>query len=188
MDGIVGEIRAFAFDYNPLYWIPCDGRVLSIYQYQTLYAVIGMNFGGDLSRQNFNVPDLRELAIMGPGAGPGLTPRVLYKKTGTYSVNLDNNTIPDHDHVVNGYVVQDDTKFTTTPVDNASFISNFFSKDANGNKTQLSGYVDPQTNPVILNPDSVSPIGGSMAHSNSSPCITTNFCICYEGLFPEPAQ
>jgi len=57
MDGYIGEIRAFAFNFTPDYWLPCDGRSLPIAQNQALYAIIGTIYGG--SGNNFNLPNLQ---------------------------------------------------------------------------------------------------------------------------------
>ena len=57
-DQFIGEIRLFGFPRIPDGWLPCDGRPLSISQYQTLFALIGTTYGGD-GVQTFNVPDLR---------------------------------------------------------------------------------------------------------------------------------
>jgi microcystin-dependent protein len=59
-EGFMGEIRAFASDETPPYWLPCDGRRLPISGYQALFAIFGVAFGGD-GRTNFALPDLRDM-------------------------------------------------------------------------------------------------------------------------------
>ncbi len=58
-DGYVGEIVAFAGNFVPDGYIPCDGRLVTI-QSSTfaLFALLGTSFGGNGST-NFGVPDLR---------------------------------------------------------------------------------------------------------------------------------
>ena len=58
-EGFLGEIRAFASDEIPEYWLPCDGRMLPIQGHQALFATFGPEFGGD-GRTNFALPDLRD--------------------------------------------------------------------------------------------------------------------------------
>ena len=53
----IGEVKLVAFNYDPVYFLPCDGRQLSISQYQALYALLGCTHGGD-GRSNFNLPNL----------------------------------------------------------------------------------------------------------------------------------
>lgn len=189
MDGLIGEIRAFAFGYNPQGWIPCDGSQYNIQQYPALYSILGIRFGGD-GRTTFKVPNLNSLAIMGAGQGqiPLLTPRVFATTVGSVGVALTNSQLPDHDHNVNGYTgIAVDANYSNAPVMGTSYLSNFFAKDSAGVKTGLTGYVDPETNPVILNPDSLSPIGSSgivVSHENRQPFTVLNYCICYNGLYP----
>lgn len=189
MDGLIGEIRVFSFGYNPQCWIPCDGRQLNVQQYPALYSILGIRFGGNGS-STFNVPNLSSLAVMGSGQGqvPPLTNRTFSTTTGAVGVALTNNQLPDHDHNVNGYVgIAAETSYSNAPVMGTSYLSNFFAKDSAGIKTPLSGYVDPQTNPVILNPDSLLPAGTSgiaVAHENRQPFTVLNYCICYNGEYP----
>lgn len=57
-DSFIGSIGTFAGDYAPDGWADCNGQSLPINQYQALYAIIGITYGGNGST-NFNVPDLR---------------------------------------------------------------------------------------------------------------------------------
>jgi len=57
-----GWIQMFPYNFTPAYWIPCDGQLLSISQNQTLFSLLGTNFGGD-GTTNFAVPDLNQAAI-----------------------------------------------------------------------------------------------------------------------------
>ena len=43
----VGEIRPFAGTFAPVDWHLCDGSLLSIPNYSTLYNLIGTTYGGD---------------------------------------------------------------------------------------------------------------------------------------------
>ncbi len=43
----VGEIRMFGFPRLPTGWLPCDGSLYAISQYDALYALIGTTYGGD---------------------------------------------------------------------------------------------------------------------------------------------
>ena len=54
----VGEIRMFAGNFAPAGWVFCDGSLLPISEYETLFALIGTTYGGD-GQSTFAVPDLR---------------------------------------------------------------------------------------------------------------------------------
>ncbi len=58
MDAYIGEIRYFAFGFAPRGFVPCHGQLLSLYQFQALFALIGTTYGGD-GRTTFAIPDLR---------------------------------------------------------------------------------------------------------------------------------
>jgi len=58
MDYFIGDICLFPYSFTPRGWIKCDGALLPIQQYDTLYALIGNKFGGD-GRTNFGVPNLQ---------------------------------------------------------------------------------------------------------------------------------
>jgi microcystin-dependent protein len=58
MTPYIGEIRMFAFNFAPVWWIPCDGRLLPISDNGELFLLVGTTFGGD-GKTNFALPDLR---------------------------------------------------------------------------------------------------------------------------------
>ena len=78
---MIGEVRMFAGTFAPRGWFLCQGQLLSINQYTTLFSVIGTTYGGD-GRTTFALPDLRGRTPMGVGKGPGLTPTNLGENKG----------------------------------------------------------------------------------------------------------
>lgn len=64
MDPFIGQIQAFAFDWAPRGWLPCDGRLLPIADYQALFSLLGTTYGGD-GRTTFGIPDLRDQVEQG---------------------------------------------------------------------------------------------------------------------------
>jgi len=53
----IGGIALFPYNFVPIGWVPCQGQNLQIMQYQALYALIGITYGGD-GRTTFAVPNL----------------------------------------------------------------------------------------------------------------------------------
>jgi microcystin-dependent protein len=43
----LGEIDIFAFNFCPVGWLPVSGQLLPINQYQALFSLLGVNYGGD---------------------------------------------------------------------------------------------------------------------------------------------
>jgi microcystin-dependent protein len=64
LDPFVGLIALFPYPFTPNGWFTCDGQVLSVNEYQPLFALIGNRFGGD-GEQTFLLPKLE-------GPAPGL--------------------------------------------------------------------------------------------------------------------
>ncbi len=100
-DQYVGEIRLFAGDYAPENWAFCDGRLLSIAEYQMLYSLIGTTYGGD-GVSNFALPDLRGRVPVSQGnltTPSGTVAFHIGQMGGKESVTLTANTIPAHTHM-----------------------------------------------------------------------------------------
>lgn len=58
MDTYLGAIELLPYTFVPMDWLVCDGSLLSINQYQALYAVLGITYGGNGS-SNFAIPNLK---------------------------------------------------------------------------------------------------------------------------------
>lgn len=88
----IGEVIAFAGNYAPDGYFPCDGRVLAIAEYEPLFVLIGTTFGGD-GQTTFAIPDLRSrVPVMASQAKP------LGTADGREQVTLGNTTMPRHTH------------------------------------------------------------------------------------------
>jgi microcystin-dependent protein len=64
--GTIGVVTAFAGNFTPGSELACDGQILSISQYATLYNVIGATYGGD-GVTTFALPNLMGRDIVGAG-------------------------------------------------------------------------------------------------------------------------
>lgn len=179
MDAFIGEIRAFCFDYAPEGWLPCDGRQVSVYEYNVLFSIIQYNFGG--SGNSFNLPKIAGRVIVGTGQlqTQGGSYYRLYEKGGAETVTLDYSNIPPHTHTFNG------AHTTTTPAKaivkeptSTSCLSNVAAKLA----TPILGnaYSTDVTNMSELVGGTISQdIGEGLAHSNMQPYMVFNYCICF---------
>lgn len=58
VDALIGSIYLFPYNFTPSGWLSCEGQVLTITQYQALFALIGATYGGD-GRTTFAVPNLK---------------------------------------------------------------------------------------------------------------------------------
>jgi len=99
MEGYIGQIMIFAGNFKPKGWVFCDGTILSISQFQALFAIIGTTYGGD-GRSTFKLPDLKGRAPIGAGSGGGLTPINVGELGGTNKTTLKVNNLPAHNHTL----------------------------------------------------------------------------------------
>lgn len=67
----IGGVVQFAGNFTPEAYMPCDGRLLPIEQYEALFAILGTTYGGN-GVTTFGLPDLRGRNIVGTGAGVDL--------------------------------------------------------------------------------------------------------------------
>jgi microcystin-dependent protein len=98
MDPFVGEIRIFAGTFAPQGWLLCQGQTLPITQYQVLFAVIGVQYGGNGS-SNFCLPNLQGRAVMGAGTSVSGQTYAAGQAGGAESVTLTVANLALHTHV-----------------------------------------------------------------------------------------
>lgn len=174
-DPFIGEIRAFGFNFPPRGWLLCDGTLVDIRRYTPLFAVIGVNYGGN-GTTNFQLPDFMGRAPMHWGNGVGLTPRVIGEAVGEGSVTLLDQEIPAHSHMMFGAgpTAPAPTQISAAPSATA-FLTN------SGPAPAYNNTAPPNTS---LSPRAIGPQGGSQPHNNLQPLLAVNFCIAWEGIFP----
>lgn len=172
MDSYVGDIRLFAGTYAPRGWVLCNGALLSISDYQTLFTLIGTTYGGD-GQTTFAVPDLRGRVPVGQGVGPGLAPRVIGQVYGSESVTLLAAQMPQHSHVPSAT-----TAAATSPQPGGML----FAQTGVDNLYGPVPATDPK--PETMAPNAVSTAGGSQAHDNIMPSMAINYIIAVVGVFP----
>ncbi|WP_127534131.1 phage tail protein [Paenibacillus kobensis] len=167
-DAFIGEIRMFAGNYPPNGWLFCDGSLLPIQRFTTLFSILGVMYGGD-GKTTFALPNLTGRAPMHYGQGPGLTPRNQGAEDGSPSVTLNQSEIPAHVHVPQG-----GGSGNSVDPSGASW--------GGLGRTGTSLYAD--TPNVAMHPQAIQPTGGSVAHNNMQPYLACSFIICYNGEFP----
>src|SRR5437588_51269 len=95
----VGEIRMFGGSFPPAGWMTCDGQVLPISQYDTLFNLIGTTYGGD-GQSTFNLPNLSGRVPIHMGTARSGTSYIIGELAGVDSVTLTTNQIPIHTHAI----------------------------------------------------------------------------------------
>src|SRR3954453_12862052 len=88
----VGELRMFAGNFAPAGWMFCEGQLLPISEYETLFNLIGTTYGGD-GQSTFALPDLRGRLPVHQGNG-----FILAETGGVEEVTLTVAQMPAHSH------------------------------------------------------------------------------------------
>jgi microcystin-dependent protein len=163
----IGEIRMFGGNFAIQGWAFCDGSLLAISEYDTLFNLIGTTYGGD-GQETFALPDLRGRAPVHMGQSAGTSSFVLGQQAGTESVTLTTQQIPAHTHV---------------PQASTNGGSDSPSGNVWGNSATGKPYGPVPTN-AALNAASVQSSGGSQPHDNMQPYLVVNYIISLFGIYP----
>ena len=172
-DPFIGEIRLLGFSRVPSGWLPCDGSLQPISDWDALFALIGTAYGGD-GQTTFAMPDLRGRIPLHNGTGPGLTPRTIGGTSGSESVALTSVQMPNHSHSITA----------TTATANATAPGPALSLGALSGDTMYLSDTNGAT-PVTMSSQSTSLPGGNLPHDNLMPTLTVQYCIAAVGLFPQ---
>jgi microcystin-dependent protein len=171
----VGEIRMFGGNFPPNGWMTCDGQLLAISEFDTLFNLIGTTYGGD-GQNTFALPNLAARLPIHIGSN-GTTNYTLAQNGGVSSVNLTLNQIPVHTHPV----IADNNGATTGNPSNAYY--------ANSSPAMLFTVPNGSQNPDPprfrnFNPGVLAVQGGSQPHDNLQPFQAITFIISLFGIFP----
>src|SRR5262245_35972702 len=161
----VGEIRMFAGNFAPAGWMFCEGQLLPISEFDTLFNLIGTTYGGD-GQSTFALPDLRGRVPIHQGNG-----FTLAETGGVEQVTLTVQQIHAHSHAVG----------VRTAVGNQVSPA--------GNLAAQSLNVVPYINDApsgSFNASAIQSAGGSQPHDNMQPFLAVSYIISLFGIFPSP--
>src|SRR5262249_4156342 len=157
-----GEIRMFGGNFAPAGWMFCEGQLLPISEFDTLFNLIGTTYGGD-GQATFALPDLRGRVPIHMGNS-----FTLAETGGTETVTLTVQQIPAHAHSVLGINSPGNTGTPTNKI------------IAGGSTVSTSPYAGDAPLTALL-PSTIGPTGGSQPHTNFQPYLCVSFIICVLG-------
>lgn len=160
----VGEIRIFAGNFAPAGWMFCEGGLVPISEYETLFNLIGTTYGGD-GQETFALPDLRGRIPVHQGNG-----FILAETGGVEEVTLTVQQIPAHSHPLLG---------SADPASGRSPAGRVLGRAAG------DAYASEFT-AQAMSPSALSSVGGSQPHTNLQPYLCISFIISLFGIYPSP--
>lgn len=168
----VGEVRLFPYSFAPNGWLDCDGRLLSIADYEVLYTLLGTTYGGD-GVNTFGLPNMCGRVPIHQGTGLGLSPYVLGQLAGTESVTLNSSQMPSHTH----------TYYAVDSLGSANAAAPTLQVGAVSGNVLYTNSTSALASGVMQGP-AVSTAGASAPHDNTMPSLVVRFCIAWAGVFP----
>jgi microcystin-dependent protein len=197
-DPFIGMVQAFGFQFAPLDWAYCAGQILSIMDYQALYALIGCSFGGDC-RNTMAMPDLRGRVNMGQGRMPGGQYYYDYAELGGlegYHVPISHMATHAHGaHFTSSGGSSGSVQVLAGDGNQATPQTGYYLANAGGLIDQAKSFTDTPGSTVSLGGVSGGGSGGGSvtlndagtgtdALGNMMPSLTVNWCIALDGVFP----
>ncbi|WP_460220694.1 phage tail protein [Psychroserpens sp. MEBiC05023] len=171
MEQYIGQIMMFGGNFAPRGWALCDGQLLPIASYTSLFSILGTTYGGD-GRTTFGLPDLRGRVPIHAGNGPGINPVTRGEKLGENRVTLNVTQIPAHNHAG---LVQ-----ATNPVGRGEGTT-----DPTGAYPAEGGsYATAKNVKMATDSVEISNTGGNQSHDNMQPSLGVYYIIALEGLYP----
>src|SRR4051794_33971149 len=95
----VGQIILVGFNFAPNGWAMCNGQLMAIAEFDTLFNLIGTTYGGG-GETTFALPDLRGRVPISQGLGPGLSSYVVGQEGGVETVTVTVAQTPQHTHTI----------------------------------------------------------------------------------------
>ena len=160
----VGEIRMFGGNFAPAGWMFCNGQLVPISDYETLFNLIGTTYGGD-GQSTFALPNLQSRLPLHQGNG-----FTLAETGGVEQVTLTVNQIPSHNHPL----VATSTAATATAA----------AGDVLAQTSQFDVYLQNTSSLGAMAPATIGNSGGSQPHDNMQPYLCVSFIISLFGIFP----
>ncbi len=162
----------FAGSFAPAGWMTCDGQLLPISEYDTLFNLIGTTYGGD-GMNTFGLPNLKGRVPVHMGTNPSTgTTYTLGELAGASSVTLTSNQMPVHNHPV---VADNNNPTTNQTVPTNMYYGN--PSPTNIYSPGTSGLHTFMTLPAQ---------GGSQPHENLQPYLAITYIISLFGIYPSP--
>jgi microcystin-dependent protein len=155
----------FAGNFAPVDWMFCNGQLLSISEYSTLFNLIGTTYGGD-GQQTFALPNLQSRVPVCQG-----NTFVLGQPGGAEQVTLTVAELPAHTHAFSASTT---TGNSSSPANNVA-----------ANSAVILPYYNA-AGKTAMAASAITFAGSSQPHENRQPFLCIEFIISLFGIYPSP--
>ncbi|MBX8537223.1 tail fiber protein [Pseudomonas cichorii] len=194
MEVFMGSIMTFGFPFAPNGWAQCNGQTLNISQYNALYALLGVIYGGNAS-QNFMLPNLQGRVPVNQGTGLNLTNRVIGTASGVEKFTVAIANMPSHVHQMSALTATTTINLGAKPSATGSIVptaTNCYVGGTTAGPTSANMFApDLGTDAPIVQKGvstaitgTMQPVGGGLPLDSMNPFLVVNFSIALQGLFP----
>ena len=189
---MIGEIKTVSFTTVPNGWAKCDGQLLNISDYETLFGLIGTTYGGD-GTTTFSLPNLQEKTMV--HSSSNLT---VGQTGGTAENTLTESQLPTHSHGAGSLIaspnltgtvlVNEEDGDSTDPEDKNFSISdstsgivyNYSSEPTDGSMASGNVAIDG----TVSLSGTTATTGSATPVNNMQPYLVINTIIALEGIDP----
>lgn len=192
MEPFISMILPWPGNYAPRGWAFCRGQIIAISQNQTLFSLLGTNYGGD-GVTNFGLPDLQGRTPVGAGLYPGLPEFRLGSMGGIPIIELDVDNMPKHKHSittgnVNVSIGVDAANDANTQTPSSSTVLGK-AVTVGGVVRPINAYSDQAATDTLgglgFSGDfDVGYTGAGGGFENYAPYLTINYIIALDGIYP----
>ncbi len=192
MEDLIGAIRLWPTSAIPKGWMACDGTLLSITNYSSLYTLLSTRYGGD-GINTFALPDLRGKAVIGSDIFRQPNPNIPLGATiGHETVTLNMQQIPTHTH--NSIKISNQPANLYMPCNSSGAPGDVVPENGCPSVASADIYASVLSNPPIAmmnltmtsaNADvAVTGASSNLPHNNMMPSFGLNYIICITGIYP----
>jgi microcystin-dependent protein len=194
----VGDTKFSAVNSDHMGWLKCDGRALSVADYNLLFRVIGYSFSAVKSGTTFNLPDAEGRVPAAIGTSGGAT-WALGDVSGSETHTLTIAQMPSHNHGTNAsdtvvgnnltglagghtHTITDPGHTHTGTPNQASTAINGASNNTGNGGTTSSSTTGITINSVADHQHSIATQGGDDPHNNIQPTIWMGSLFMFCGV------
>ena len=164
----LGQLIVVGYNFCPNGWMDANGQLLSIANYNALFALYGTTYGGN-GTTTFALPDLQGRASIHQGTGPGLPTATQGQQIGSPSTTLTVSQMPAHNHAL---LASTGGPATPSPQSLATY------------GTTPNVYAGTPGAMTPMSASAIGSAGNNLPFDQYQPSLVMRYCVAMNGIFP----